>query len=94
LQALVDGVVARLETRSGKRFHSQPTVSLGTKAMSFLAVPDYVVGCFRDYWLKGQWEPDSLSARHFRELWSRMRLVMNVDSGIRYWRNRPLPAVE
>jgi hypothetical protein len=94
LNTLVLQVVSRLGSKSGVRFKDTPTVSLATKTEAYLAIPDYIVGCFREYWLKGQHDSAAISTRHFGELWSRVRVVVNTDSGERYWRNRPLPGFD
>ena len=68
-----------------------PTVEMASKEQPCLAIADYVIGAFRDYWLTGRADAGSLHARHFGELRSRIRLAVDVRSGKRYTRSNPLP---
>lgn len=91
LSALLGRWIDGVEEKAGARLYAPPQLSLESKARSELAIADYVVGCFRQYWLKGRHKPESLEARQFGEIWSRVRVVVDVGSGHRYSRHNPLP---
>lgn len=89
LTSLVQGITARLSKRRPPSI--APTVEMASKEQPCLAIADYVIGAFRDYWLTGRADAGSLHARHFGELRSRIRLAVDVRSGKRYTRSNPLP---
>jgi hypothetical protein len=91
LQTLVSDMAAHIERRAGRPFLDPPSVELGAKQQSYLAIADYSVGCFREFWLVGQHDKASIAWRHFREVWARIRLVLDTSTGTRYWRRHPLP---
>lgn len=89
LTSLVQGMTTQLSKR--RPLSIAPTVEMASKEQPCLAIADYVIGTFRDYWLTGRGNTGSLSARHFGELRSRIRLAVDVRNGTRYTRSNPLP---
>jgi hypothetical protein len=89
LGSLVQEITARLSRR--RPLDVAPTVEMASKEQPCLAIADYVIGAFRDYWLTGQTDAGSLSARHFGELRSRIRLAIDMRNSTRYTRTNPLP---